>query len=293
MPSVEANGITIEYEESGRGDPVLLVMGLAGQLIDWPDELIDILEASGFRVIRYDNRDTGLSSATDRKPPSQLSNLWALITRRGNKAAYTIDDMAADAVGLLDALEIERAHVFGISMGGMIGQAMAINHPTRVRSLTSVMSNTGDQKNGRTSIRVLLRLLTLYRKDPSPEEAAELATKAYSLFAGPTWDREEHLQHVRKAIERSYRPEGVAHQSAAIAASPDRTEGLGGVTAPTLVIHGLQDTLVKPSGGVATAEAVPGSRLLMFPDMGHDLPRPRMDEIVDAISDNAKRAVSA
>ncbi len=288
MPQVEANGITIEYEEKGEGEPLLLVMGLAGQLTDWTDEFIDELVERGFRVIRHDNRDAGLSTEFDWEPPSRRATIAGMIRRKPVPAGYTVDDMAADAAGLLDALGIERAHVVGMSMGGMIVQSMAINHPHKVSSLTSVMSNTGDRKNGGIDKRVLLKLARM--KPATRETAAEEGTEMYSLWAGSSWDKAAHLEGARRGVERSYRPKGVERQTAAIAASPDRTPGLRKVTVPTLVIHGLEDKLVLPSGGIATTNAVPGARLLMLPDMGHDIPKTRHSEIADAILHNTKRA---
>lgn len=288
MPQVTANGITIEYEESGDGEPLLLVMGLAGQLIDWTDEFIAELVDRGFRVIRHDNRDAGLSSEFDWEPPGRWAVLKSMLRRKPSTAGYTVDDMADDAAGLLAALDINRAHVVGMSMGGMIAQSMAINHADRVASLTSVMSNTGDRKNGGIDKKVLLKLAR--RKPPTKETAAEDGTEMYSLWAGSAWDRAAHLEGAIRGVERSYRPAGVERQTAAISASPDRTADLGRVTAPTLVIHGLEDKLVLPSGGTATVEAVPGARLLMFPDMGHDIPKTRHSEIADAIRINASRA---
>lgn len=288
MPQVEANGITLEYEATGEGEPLLLIMGLAGQLIDWSDEFVDHFVERGFRVIRHDNRDAGLSTEFDWPTPTRAAIARAMLRRRPVEAGYTVDDMADDAAGLLDALEIEQAHVVGMSMGGMIAQSLTINHGHKVASLTSVMSNTGDRKHGGVNKRVLVKLARA--KPPTKETAAEAGTEMYSLWAGSAWDRAEHLEGAKRAIERSYRPAGVERQTAAIAASPDRTEHLRRVTAPTLVIHGLEDKLVLPSGGVATANAIPGSRLLMFPDMGHDIPRTRHDEIADAILSNARRA---
>lgn len=288
MPQVTANGITIEYEESGHDEPLLLVMGLAGQLTDWTDEFVQELVDRGFRVIRHDNRDAGLSSEFDWEPPGRWAILKSMLRRKPATAGYTVDDMADDAAGLLDALGIRRAHVVGMSMGGMIAQSMAINHADRVASLTSVMSNTGDRRNGGIDKKVLLKLAR--RKPPTKETAAEEGTEMYSLWAGSAWDRAAHLEGAIRGVERSYRPAGVERQTAAIGASQDRTEALAQVTAPTLVIHGLEDKLVLPSGGIATANAVPGSRLLMFPDMGHDVPATRHTEIADAIRINASRA---
>ncbi len=290
MPQVTANGITIEYEEKGTGEPLLLVMGLGGQLIDWTDEFVDEFVERGFRVIRHDNRDSGLSTEFDWEPPTRRATVAAMLRRRPVAAGYTVDDMATDAAGLLDALSIERAHIVGVSMGGMISQSLAIHHPRKVASLTSIMSNTGDRKNGGVKKRVLVKLA---RAKPSTRETAAIdGTEMYSLWAGSSWDRTKHLEGAKRSIERSYQPAGIERQMAAISASPDRTDALGRVTAPTLVIHGLEDKLVLPSGGTATTKAVPGSRLLMFPDMGHDIPRTRHADIADAILVNTKRAAA-
>ena len=289
MASVEANGITIEYEEQGSGEPLLLVMGLAGQLSDWSPEFLDAL-AAHFRVIRFDNRDIGLSTEFSGTPPTDRQLAKALLLRRPIESEYRLSDMADDAAGLLDALGIDAAHVVGMSMGGMIGQTMAINHPHRVRSLTSVMSNTGDRKNGGIHRKVLRKLAR--RKPPTRETAAQDSVDAFRLFAGSSWDPQRHLERAQISVDRSWRPAGVARQNAAILASPDRTPDLAKVTTPTLVIHGLQDKLVKPSGGIATARAIPGSRLLMFPDMGHDLPETRRAETVEAIVTNTRRAAA-
>ncbi|MBN4047574.1 alpha/beta hydrolase [Acidimicrobiaceae bacterium AH-315-P05] len=287
MPAVTSNGITIEYQEQGSGEPMLLVMGLGGQLTDWPQGLVDLL-AERYRVITFDNRDVGLSTEFDWAPPSKLRLALSFILRRKPKAGYTIDDMAEDAAGLLAALDIDAAHVVGMSMGGMIAQSLAINHPKLVLSLTSVMSHTGDQRNGLPTRKVLGAFARM--KAPTREGAAAAGTEFYSMFAGSLWDHDEHLVGARLSIARSWRPAGTERQAVAIAASPDRTAGLGALVLPALVIHGLQDTLVQPSGGQATCRAIPGSRLLMFNDMGHDLPRPRWPEMVVAISSNASRA---
>jgi pimeloyl-ACP methyl ester carboxylesterase len=263
-------------------------MGLGGQLVDWPDEFVDLFVARGFRVVRFDNRDTGLSTEFAWQPPSRLRTLLAVLFRRKPKAGYVVDDMAADAAGLLDRLGIPAAHVVGVSMGGMIAQALAIGHPSRVASLTSIMSNTGDGKHGRIGSRLMLKLGRL--GEPTPEAAVEQALTVGRLVSGPHFEEEPARAMIERSIARSYRPDGMARQMAAIGASPDRTAGLAKVTAPTLVVHGLLDQLVRVSGGIATAQAVPGSRLLIFPDMAHDLPRTRWDELADAITANADRA---
>lgn len=289
MASVDVNGITIEYDVRGEGPPILFVMGLAGQLIDWTEEFVDLFVDRGYQVIRFDNRDSGLSTMTSWKPPSRLRQLLSFVLRRPVKhVGYTLQDMAEDGIGLLTALGIERAHLVGASMGGMIVQEMAINHPQRVSSMCSIMSNTGDRKNGGISSGLLPKFARIKR--PTPETAVETVVQTIEAVSGPHFSAEAYRPVAKRAVERSWAPEGVARQSAAISGSRDRTQLLALVTAPTLVIHGLADQLVKPSGGIATAQAVPGSRLLAFGDMGHDLPRPRWPEITDAIVANAERA---
>ncbi|MEL7158754.1 MAG: alpha/beta hydrolase [Actinomycetota bacterium] len=290
MAVIESNGVELAYRITGQGEPLLLIMGFGGQLTDWPQGFVDRLVAAGHRVIRFDNRDAGHSSGTEGPPPSMAASARVAVVRRGGKAAYTVADMADDAAGLLDGLGHGSAHVVGMSMGGMTAQELAIRHPARVRSLVSVMSNTGDLRNGRPAPRLMVKLLQLMRTVPTRDEAPEVLAEAFGLFAGSDWDRQATLARFQRSVARAYRPEGTAHQAAAIAASADRTERLGTVAAPTLVMHGLEDTLILPSGGVATARAVPGSRLLMFPGMGHDLPASRWDELAAAIAQNAARA---
>jgi pimeloyl-ACP methyl ester carboxylesterase len=289
MAQVTVNGVTIEYEVHGSGEPMLFVMGLAGQLTAWPDEFVDLFVQRGYQVIRFDNRDIGLSTQTDWTPPSQSKVMRSFLTRRPLKdVGYTVPDMADDAAGLLSTLGIERAHVMGVSMGGMISQELAIRHPEKVASLCSIMSNTGDRKNG--GIALSLARKVGRQQTPARENAVELSVETFRLISGPHFNIDDYRIVAQAAVERSFTPQGVARQTAAIAASRDRTPLLGAVTAPTLVIHGLADALVKPSGGVATAKAIPSARLLAFPDMAHDLPRPRWAEIRDEVARNAQRA---
>ncbi len=287
MASVRVNGIDIEFDERGSGDPLLLVMGLGGQLVDWPEEFVDLLVDGGFRVIRFDNRDVGLSTELPDPPPTRSQLLTAIAFRRTLPSAYLLHDMAADATGLLDSLGIDRAHFVGMSMGGMIAQQAAISFPDRVASLVSVMSSTGSRRVGRPSPKVMRK--SLRRPEPTPENAVEQGIELFAEISGPTFDEDEFRRQALASIRRSYRPDGTARQLAAIIASGDRTEQLRLLDVPTLVIHGLADTLVHPSGGLATATAVPGSRLLMFNDMGHDLPHTRHAEMVAAIRANAAR----
>lgn len=289
MGSVSANGVTIEYDVRGDGEPLLMVMGLAGQLSDWPDEFVDLFVDAGYQVIRFDNRDIGLSTQTDWTPPTQAKMMRSFITRRPLKGTgYTVPDMADDAAGLLDALSIESAHVVGVSMGGMISQELAIRHPGKVRSLCSIMSNTGDRKNGGIAGSLVAKMAR--QKPPTRATAVEQTVETFRLISGPHFDPDEYRHVAEASFARSFAPDGVARQTAAIAASRDRTALLASVKAPTLVIHGLIDPLVKFSGGQATAQAIPSARLLAFGDMGHDLPRPRWHEMRDEIITNIKRA---
>lgn len=290
MPRVQSNGIEIEYTEQGHGDPLLLVMGLGGQLIDWPAGFVDALVTQGFRVISFDNRDIGLSTEMSGEGLSR-SALFKALLRRPVKAPYLLSDMAADAVGLLDALEIDQAHVVGMSMGGMISQEITVGWPERVLSLTSIMSHTGDKKNGITDPKLAIKLQRQGDPDPSDRESVIAnMVNIWKWISGATYDEAESRRQIEAAVDRSIRVAGTSRQTAAIFASRDRTTALRSVRTPTLVIHGLQDPLVRPSGGQATAKAVPGARLIMFPEMGHDLPANRWVEMAEEIRRNADRA---
>ena len=287
MTAATCNGITIEYEEYGSGEPLLLIMGLSGQLVAWPMDWVQRWVELGFRVIRFDNRDIGLSSKMPGEPPTIARIVRAAASRRLARSDYLLSDIADDSVGVLDHLGIDKAHIVGVSMGGMIAQCMAIDHPERVKSLTSIMSNTGDRRHGRPRASLLRKLPKLVAR--TPEEAVDKSVETFRLISGPHFDEVEVRHLAELALKRGFDADGAARQAMAVLASSDRTAALGGVRAPTLVIHGLVDPLVMPSGGMATAKAIPGSRLLMFPDMGHDLPRPRWDEIIAAILDNTRR----
>ena len=290
MAQAAVNGITIEFEEHGSGDPLLLVMGLGGQLTDWPPELIEHLVAAGFRVIAPDNRDIGLSTEMSGEGLARSSVVQAMLGRPV-KAPYSLSDMASDAVGVLDHLGIDRAHVVGMSMGGMISQEIAIGWPDRVLSLTSIMSHTGDRRHGLAKPSLLWRITRLGDPDPSnPSSVVDNSMKIWQWISGPTYDEAVARQRIEAGVERSIRVQGTARQTAAIFASRDRTPLLASVKCPTLVVHGMVDPLVTPSGGRTTAKAVPGARLIEFPDMGHDLPTNRIPEIVEEIRRNADRA---
>ena len=283
-----STGITLEYEVHGDGEPLLLVMGLGGQLVAWPATFVAGLVDRGFKVITFDNRDIGLSTKIDAAPPTKLQSAMFSISRRFAKSAYLLSDMAKDAVGLLDALNIERAHVVGMSMGGMIAQTMAIEHPSRVRSLTSIMSTTGNPRVGRPKTSVVVRALKL--TGGSKETFADRQAALFKLFSGSLYDELEIREVAKLSLERDFTPDGTARQMAAIMASPDRTPQLKKLNVPTLVVHGLEDGLVQPSGGYATTKAIPGARLLAFPDMGHNLPQARIPEILDEIKRNTLRS---
>ncbi len=290
MTAAHVNGISIEYDIHGDdgGQPLLLVMGLGGQLVAWPLEFVDRLVAKGFRVIRFDNRDIGLSTMMSAPPPTKRQVLSSMVSRRFAKSSYLLGDMADDAAALLDHLGIATAHVVGVSMGGMISQTLAIRHPRKVSSLTSIMSNTGDRKHGKIRTSLLRKLPKLMVR--TPDDAVDKGVEMFRLISGPHFDADAARMMGQQAFERSYQPDGVARQTMAISASPDRTADLRRLQVPTLVIHGLVDPLVTSSGGIATAQAVPGAKLVMYPDMGHDLPLPRWDDIIDEITDIVRRA---
>jgi pimeloyl-ACP methyl ester carboxylesterase len=281
VPQANVNGIEIEYVTEGDpSDPaLLLVMGLGAQLTTWPDGFVDGLRQRGFYVIRFDNRDSGLSTTFEGLP-----DIAALFTGTDlSSVSYRIEDMADDAAGLLMALGISQAHVVGASMGGMITQAAVINHPELFLSATSVMSTTGDRAVGAPTGEAMTALLRPMAT--SREEAIEGSVEGSLVIGSPGYPTDEGILRERAAAayDRAYCPEGTVRQLGAILGSPDRTEGLHGVGIPFLVVHGEADPLVTPSGGAATAAAVPGSRLLTFPGMGHDLPEPLWDPITDAI----------
>ncbi|MGD9531278.1 alpha/beta fold hydrolase [Pseudonocardia sp.] len=270
----------------GTGEPLLLVMGLGMQMHFWHDELVARFAARGFATARFDNRDVGLSTHLhERGTPALLP----LLLTPGRVASYRIEDMAGDAVAVLDALGWASAHVVGVSMGGMIAQALTIAYPQRVRSLTSIMS-TPSPRIGRPN-RAAARAL-LIRPARSADEAAERIVAVTKVIGSPGYPMDvAWLQaYARRAFARSNDPGGVARQLAAINASPSRVAGLRAVAVPTLVVHGAQDPLVRPSGGRATAAAVPGSRLMMLPGMGHSLPRELWGVVVDAVAALADRA---
>ncbi len=281
--------IEFEYEVIGEegAPPLVLIAGLVQQLIHWDERFCRRIAARGFRVVRFDNRDAGLSTKLSAEP---RPNLAAIFSGDASSASYSIDHMADDTAGLIESLGLGEAHVVGISMGGMIAQSLATRHPARVRSLASIMSTTGDRTVGHPSPDALAVLM----QPPSRDRETNITNGVAALrtIRSPAYPFDEQAvrEFVGRAHDRSFYPAGAARQLAAIVTQPDRTGALGAVKVPTLVIHGAEDPLVHVSGGEATARAVPGARLMVLPGMGHDLPAVLWDTIIDAIIENARRA---
>jgi pimeloyl-ACP methyl ester carboxylesterase len=288
-----ANGIELEYDVFGDPSepPLVLVMGLGAQMIFWEEDFCAELAAAGFHVIRFDNRDVGLSSQLDGLGiPNVFEAMQAAFAGRPVTAPYQLEDMADDTVALMDALGIARAHVVGASMGGMIAQTLAIRHPDRLLSMTSIMSTTGDVTLPPATPEAMRMLLT----PPPPDRDGNVARaiEAWRVIGSPKFPLDEERMRALfgRAFDRGYRPAGVARQMAAIMASGDRTSALRTVTVPSLVIHGDADPLVRVEGGRATAAAIPGAELRIIEGMGHDLPRGVWREIIDAVGELAERA---
>jgi pimeloyl-ACP methyl ester carboxylesterase len=279
------------YETFGSetSPPLLLVMGLASQMILWDEEFCEQLAAEGFWVVRFDNRDVGRSTIMREAP---VPRTWQLLTRDLRCAPYSLDDLAADAIGLLDHLEIARAHVVGISMGGMIAQVLAVNHPDRPLSLVSIMSTTGNRRVGRPHPRVALRMLRGAQRERKAYIEDHLETYRVIGSKAFPFDEVRKRERAGRCFDRGIHPAGSARQLAAIVTAPDRTRSLGAVNVPTTVIHGDADPLVDVSGGLATAAAIPDARFITLRGMGHDLPRELWPQIIDAIVQNAALAAA-
>jgi pimeloyl-ACP methyl ester carboxylesterase len=286
VPKAKSNGIELEYETLGNPDDpaLLLIMGFTAQLIAWDDAFCQqLVDAGPFHVIRFDNRDVGLSSRIEGDV-----DLAELFSGTITSVPYGLEDMADDAAGLLDALGIDKAHVVGGSMGGMIAQLVAIRHPEKVLSLCSIMSTTGDRSVGQPTPEAMGALMQ--PAATSREEAIASGVATGRILSPVHYDEAKAADRAGRSYDRAFDPKGVARQMAAIGTQADRTEALAGVTAPTLVIHGRHDPLVTLSGGEATAKAVPGAELLILDEMGHDNPEPLWPEIVAAITANARKA---
>ena len=295
MPNIRANNIDIYYEENGPADGpvILLVMGLGAQMIAWPDEFIHGLVSKGYRVIHYDNRDVGLSQRMDGAKTPNL--VWTMLKARFGlpvRVPYTLTDMAADGIGLLDALGIDKAHVAGASMGGMIVQLMAANHRERLLSMTSIMSSSG--KPGLPGARADIQKSFMVKRPPdaSRDEAVAFGTELVRSFSysDPARPENAHAEMTAKAFDRGYYPVGTRRQLLAIIADGSRVERLKKITTPTLVVHGGADPLVPKEGSEDIARHIPGARLEIIDEMAHDLPPSQVGRMVDLIAGHAKQA---
>ncbi|MBP6899461.1 MAG: alpha/beta fold hydrolase [Burkholderiaceae bacterium] len=291
---VQANGLGIEVDDQGppNGAPLLLIMGLGMQLLAWPQELVDDLVARGFRVIRFDNRDIGLSQGFDHLG---VPRLWGAALRHlmhlPVQAPYSLADMADDAAGVLDALGLASAHVCGASMGGMIAQHLAARHAPRVRSLSLVMTTSGARHLPQPGWPVRQALLARPRS-LDPAHITEHIVKLLALIGSPAWrdDPQRVRQRIAATVQRSWHPAGTARQLVAVVADGDRSPLLGRITAPTRVVHGSADPLVPPEGGRDLARKIRGAELEIIDGMGHDLPLALLPRLAEGIAAVAARA---
>jgi pimeloyl-ACP methyl ester carboxylesterase len=287
---IATNGVELAYDQRGSGPPILLVMGIGAQMLLWPEEFVEALARRGHRVVRFDHRDVGLSTWLDGAPvPDPRRSIAALALGLQPTAPYSLSDMASDTVGLLTGLDIDAAHVVGASMGGMIAQTIAIEHPTRLRSLTSLMSTPGGLLNTVGHPRALKALLA---KGPTtPDEAAAYFVAFTEAVSGDhRSDPVEVAALGAQLFERGRNPRGFLRHLGAIAASGDRRAALAHIRVPTLVLHGTQDPLIPPRAGRATASAIQGARLELIDGMGHTLPRAVWPQLLDAIAAHVRSA---
>jgi pimeloyl-ACP methyl ester carboxylesterase len=290
MPNVTANGIQIEYETFGTssGRPLLLIIGLGGQMIHWDEDLCKDLAKRGYYVIRFDNRDVGRSTKFEAAGVPNIPETFGKILRGEEvQPPYTLEDMADDAVGLLDALGLQKAHICGMSMGGMIAQTIALRHPSRVLSLISIYSTTGNRELPQPKPEILGILIALL---PDKKEAyIEHMLTVFKAIAGPRFGVDEAWirKTMAESFDRSYYPKGFARQLVAILTQRDRRSALASLKVPTLVIHGTDDPLVPIEGGKDTAKSIPGARLILIEGMGHDLPHGgAWPQIIEAIAEH-------
>ncbi len=288
VSSVGPARIDIAYERLGdpHAPPVLLIMGLGTQLIGWPDGFCSELVGRGLQLIRFDNRDAGESTHMTSAP---VPNMMAVIAGDVSSVSYRLSDMAADSVGLLDALGLDSVHLVGASMGGFIAQTIAIEHPHRVRSLTSIMSSTGDRTVGQLHPEAM----KIFAMPPvtNRAQAVQRTLDVFGIIGSPGFppDVDAISDRSARAYDRSYDPLGMARQGVAVLASGDRTPRLRSVAVPTLVIHGASDRMCDVSGGRATAAAIPGAELVVIDGMGHDLPKPLWTQLATKIAENVQR----
>ncbi len=291
---IQANGIQIEIDVQGppEGEPLLLVMGLGMQLVAWPDELVAALVAKGFRVIRFDNRDAGLSDGPDHLGmPGMVGAMLRYTLRLPVRAPYRLRDMADDAVGVLDALGIAAAHVCGASMGGMIAQQMAVHHPQRVKSLTLVMTTSGARHLPQPSLQVRRALMARPKSRAVADVVAHYEALIHTIGSpGYRPDPQRLRSRLEASVQRAFRPAGTARQMLAIVADGDRSALLRKITHPTRVIHGVDDPLVPVAAASHLASQISGATLDLVPGMGHDLPLPLLPRLADGIALAAGRA---
>lgn len=293
MPSVTANGIQIEYETFGdRSFPaLLLIAGIGAQMIFWEVEFCELLAKKGYFVIRFDNRDAGLSTKFEEAGiPDFPAAIQALMQGKPVESAYSLDDMADDAAGLLDALGITKSHICGASMGGMIAQVIAYRHPQHVLSLTSIMSTTGNPDLPQAKPETIAAVLA-----PAPDEREAYVEHNLRIWRtlwspGFSFEEERARTFIEKSYDRSYYPQGMARQNIALIANGDRRPSLSSINVPTLVIHGADDPLIPVEGGKDTAGVIRGAKLLIIDGMGHDMPKGAWAQTADAIAGHAVQA---
>jgi pimeloyl-ACP methyl ester carboxylesterase len=292
---ISANGIALEVEDHGpaNGEPLVLVMGLGMQLVAWHPDFVAMLVARGFRVIRFDNRDIGLSQRFDHLgvPNLALDSLRFAIGMKVG-APYTVATMADDTAGLLDALGLASAHICGASMGGMIAQQLAARHPKRVKSLTLIMTSSGSRRLPGPTLKVRSAMISRPKDAQSVQSVIEHYVKLYKLIGSPGYPADVAYRHARlgQAVRRSYRPQGVARQMVAIAADGNRSPLLAALDVPTQIIHGQDDPLVPVAAGHDLARKIPGAQIDVISGMGHDLPVPLWPRFVAGITSAADRA---
>lgn len=293
MTQLQANGLQIEYDTFGdaNADPLLLIMGLGTQMTAWTPEFCNSLAEHGHYVIRFDNRDVGLSSKFDGvRAPSLMHYAMNRLFRSGLRPPYSLSDMASDAIGVLDALDVESAHIVGASMGGMIAQLVTSANPLRVKSLTSLMSSSGAPRLPRARADVMKHLFISRPASSSSDRRIEYMVQAMKMISSPDYPRsdEQWREQIIASMKRSFYPQGFPRQVSAIVADGSRVKRLKKISAPTLVIHGQADPLIPVECGIDTARHISGARLELIDGMGHDIPPQLVETITSLIADHTR-----